>query len=167
MADTYWCTRLAAVFCVWQQMGAAQAGRCRAAPTRTQLGRLPAEVVIVSGIGTGRHQLEAVAVVLQRLKGGEWFTTRVSACSLFAATYPPVSGDTAIAQELCSMFRDLCRDETPMVRRAAASNIGALAAAVDTRTAQQVRRILHAHRPVTHRTACHLHISSVVLLHVW
>lgn len=38
------------------------------------------------------------------------------------------------------MFRDLCRDDTPMVRRAAASNIGALAAAVDTRTAQQVCR---------------------------
>lgn len=83
---------------------------------------------------------DAHCCVLQRLKGGEWFTTRVSACSLFAATYPPVSGDTAIAQELCSMFRDLCRDDTPMVRRAAASNVGPLAAAVDTRTAQQVRR---------------------------
>lgn len=77
--------------------------------------------------------------MLQRLKGGEWFTTRVSACSLFAASYPPVSSDTVVSQELCSMFRDLCRDDTPMVRRAAASNIGALAVAVDTRTAQQVR----------------------------
>lgn len=104
-------------------------------------------------------RLEARERVMQRLKGGEWFTTRVSACSLFAATYPPVSGDTAIAQELCSMFRDLCRDDTPMVRRAAASNIGSLAAAVDTRTAQQVRRSLRKPCRAALPTVCHLRIS--------
>jgi serine/threonine-protein phosphatase 2A regulatory subunit A len=74
---------------------------------------------------------------MQRLKGGEWFTMRVSVCGLFSTTYPLVA-DSPVQQELCTLFRDLCRDETPMVRRAAAHAIGDFAAAMECRTVQQV-----------------------------
>jgi HEAT repeat len=80
-------------------------------------------------------------VHMQRLKTGEWFTNRVSVCGLFATACELFATDTAVTQDLCTLFRDLCRDDTPMVRRAAASNIGSIAAAVDSRTVQQVRQL--------------------------
>lgn len=82
-----------------------------------------------------------VCVYLQRLKNGEWFTNRVSVCGLFATACPLFSSDTTTTQELCGLFRELCRDDTPMVRRAAANNIGPLADAMDARTVQQVRSL--------------------------
>lgn len=75
---------------------------------------------------------------VQRLKNGEWFTNRVSVCGLFATACPVFASDASTTQELTGLFRELCRDDTPMVRRAAAANIGPLADAVDARTVQQV-----------------------------
>ncbi|KJH48794.1 HEAT repeat protein [Dictyocaulus viviparus] len=60
--------------------------------------------------------------MLKRLATGDWFTSRTSACGLFSVAYPRVS--PAIKAELRSLFRQLCRDDTPMVRRAAASKLG-------------------------------------------
>jgi serine/threonine-protein phosphatase 2A regulatory subunit A len=53
----------------------------------------------------------------------------VSSCALFAVAYPraPVS----VRTELLSQFVTLCHDETPMVRRAAAHNLGKLAATME------------------------------------
>lgn len=63
--------------------------------------------------------------LLQRLSGGDWFTSRTSATSLFAAVYPRVGGDVTGTQEnLRKMFAQLCNDDTPMVRRAAARDLG-------------------------------------------
>ena len=88
-------------------------------------------------------------VRVQRLKNGEWFTNRVSVCGLFATACPLFATDATTTQELCGgLFRELCRDDTPMVRRAAAANIGPLADAVDARTVQQVR--------ATFATVCNL-----------
>nr|KAF6276440.1 protein phosphatase 2 scaffold subunit Aalpha [Pipistrellus kuhlii] len=70
--------------------------------------------------------LEAHFVPLvKRLAGGDWFTSRTSACGLFSVCYPRVS--SAVKAELRQYFRNLCSDDTPMVRRAAASKLGEFA----------------------------------------
>lgn len=74
--------------------------------------------------------LEAhVIPTLQTLVFGDWFTSRTSACALFSVCYPRVS--PAIKAELRNNFRQLCQDETPMVRRAAASKLGEFAKVVE------------------------------------
>ena len=64
--------------------------------------------------------------MLRRLSGGDWFTSRTSATSLFAAVYPRVGGPSvaAVQEDLRKMFAALCNDDTPMVRRAAARDLG-------------------------------------------
>ena len=51
---------------------------------------------------------------LQRLATGEWFTSRISACGLFAGAYARTTGSQRA--ELRQLYGLLCRDETPMVR---------------------------------------------------
>lgn len=60
--------------------------------------------------------------LLRRLAQGDWFTSRTSACALFATAYPLV--DEATQTEMRDLFRDLATDDTPMVRRAAAKALG-------------------------------------------
>lgn len=72
---------------------------------------------------------------MQKLASGEWFTSRVSACGLFAVGYQ--KADATTHGELRTLFKQLCRDDTPMVRRAAALNIGILAAAMEPEHVQQ------------------------------
>lgn len=60
---------------------------------------------------------------MQRLIAKEW-TSRVTATQLFSTAYPRVPA--AMRTELRDAFSKLCRDETPMVRRAAAQNLGGL-----------------------------------------
>ena len=67
--------------------------------------------------------------LVKRLASGDWFTSRTSACGLFSVCYPRVS--TTIRGDLRSHFRSLCQDDTPMVRRAAASKLGELAKVVE------------------------------------
>lgn len=62
--------------------------------------------------------------VLQRLSGADWFASRASACGLFDCCYGRVSA--ASKAELRKMFTKLCGDETPMVRRAAATHLNKL-----------------------------------------
>ncbi|KAG8570116.1 hypothetical protein GDO81_014716, partial [Engystomops pustulosus] len=70
--------------------------------------------------------LEAHFVPLvKRLASGDWFTSRTSACGLFSVCYPRVS--STVKAELRQHFRNLCSDDTPMVRRAAASKLGEFA----------------------------------------
>ncbi|XP_062463721.1 serine/threonine-protein phosphatase 2A 65 kDa regulatory subunit A alpha isoform, partial [Pezoporus occidentalis] len=63
--------------------------------------------------------------LVKRLAGGDWFTSRTSACGLFSVCYPRVS--SPVKAELRQYFRTLCSDDTPMVRRAAASKLGEFA----------------------------------------
>lgn len=65
----------------------------------------------------------------QRLATGEWFTARVSGAGLFAVAYPRASH--ALKAELRQLFSQLCHDDTPMVRRAAAQKLGGFAKAVE------------------------------------
>jgi len=64
-----------------------------------------------------KETIAKVFPMIKRLANGEWFTTRVSACGLFAATYPALPED--LQAELRSVFNNLCNDDTPMVRKAA------------------------------------------------
>jgi serine/threonine-protein phosphatase 2A regulatory subunit A len=68
---------------------------------------------------------EVFVPLLRRLATRDWFTSRISACALFATAYPRVP--KATKAEFRGMYGNLCRDDTPMVRRAATSNLGALA----------------------------------------
>lgn len=67
--------------------------------------------------------------LVQRLAGGDWFTSRASACGLFSVCYPRVSAP--VKAELRQHFRSLCQDDTPMVRRAAAFKLGEFARVVE------------------------------------
>uniref|UniRef100_A0A672R3R7 Serine/threonine-protein phosphatase 2A 65 kDa regulatory subunit A alpha isoform-like n=1 Tax=Sinocyclocheilus grahami TaxID=75366 RepID=A0A672R3R7_SINGR len=63
--------------------------------------------------------------LVKRLASGDWFTSRTSACGLFSVCYPRVS--STVKAEIRQHFRTLCSDDTPMVRRAAASKLGEFA----------------------------------------
>lgn len=63
--------------------------------------------------------------LLKRLSGGDWFTSRTSAAALFSAIYSKVS--TSTQDDLRKMYGALCNDDTPMVRRAAARDLGSFA----------------------------------------
>ncbi|XP_013394072.1 serine/threonine-protein phosphatase 2A 65 kDa regulatory subunit A alpha isoform-like isoform X3 [Lingula anatina] len=67
--------------------------------------------------------------LVKRLSGGDWFTSRTSACGLFSVCYQRVSA--GVKAELRQHFRNLCSDDTPMVRRAAASKLGEFAKVVE------------------------------------
>lgn len=73
--------------------------------------------------------VEHVLPLLRRLATAEWFTGRISATALLPIVYPRLPGnpatDDATRKELRSLFAHLCRkEETPMVKRAAAANLG-------------------------------------------
>ena len=67
--------------------------------------------------------------LVKRLAGGEWFTSRTSATALFAAGYTKASAPTR--DELRRLFAGLCTDDTPMVRRAAAKELGGFSKTLD------------------------------------
>ncbi|KAI9363418.1 armadillo-type protein [Zopfochytrium polystomum] len=71
-----------------------------------------------------QHVEEHFIPMVKRLSLGDWFTSRTSACGLYAPTYhlatPPVQ------DELRRLFAQLCHDDTPMVRRAAATHLAKL-----------------------------------------
>lgn len=56
-----------------------------------------------------------------RLAQTEWFTGRVSACSLFYHAY---SRANAQKERLRKKFMELCQEDTPMIRRVCAAKIG-------------------------------------------
>ncbi len=70
--------------------------------------------------------------MIERLATGEWFTARISACGLYSAVYKRTSPQ--IATQLRTQFRQLCNDDTPMVRRSAAINLGEMASCLDLDT---------------------------------
>ncbi|CAG8524239.1 10464_t:CDS:10 [Paraglomus brasilianum] len=73
-----------------------------------------------------KQQIETYYIPLvKRLSEGEWFTNRTSACGLYATAYKNATVATQI--ELRTAFKRFCSDDTPMVRRAAAKNLAAMA----------------------------------------
>ena len=57
---------------------------------------------------------------LKRLSSHDWFTGRASACGLYAPVYEKA---TKSQEELRKLFGQLCQDDTPMVRRQAATQL--------------------------------------------
>mmetsp|Transcript_2576 Transcript_2576/g.6217 ORF Transcript_2576/g.6217 Transcript_2576/m.6217 type:complete len:605 (-) Transcript_2576:274-2088(-) len=75
------------------------------------------------------HLLTHFVPLVKRLATADWFTSRISACSLFTVAYPRVP--PATRSELRATFKVLCRDDTPMVRRAASSALGGFAGVLE------------------------------------
>lgn len=79
--------------------------------------------------------------LLRRLSTGDWFTSRTSACALFAAAYPNAAPEAQ--EEMRRLFAALVADDTPMVRRAAARALGVslCAGSTDTLAVCESRRL--------------------------
>ena len=96
------------------------------------------------------HQIvEVYLPLLRRLSSGEWFTSRSSATALYASAYPRLSSESAsqdpstssstgdvsaLREEMVKMFSALCTDDTPMVRRSAAKEMGGFTKTLDKPT---------------------------------
>lgn len=61
----------------------------------------------------------ALVSLATRLVGADWFTAKVSAACILPAILQATRD-----QELRFLYKELCTDETPMVRRSAAQNLG-------------------------------------------
>lgn len=68
--------------------------------------------------------------LIGRLATHDWFTSRISVCSLFTAALPKVG--EAKKQELLKKYCALCGDDTPMVRRQAALALADIAQVTGT-----------------------------------
>jgi len=64
--------------------------------------------------------------LIPRLAGADWFTSKVSASGLIAVAYRKCT-DPTTHEILRKTFRILCEDESPLVRRAASSNLPGIA----------------------------------------
>ncbi|KAL3700092.1 hypothetical protein R1sor_018114 [Riccia sorocarpa] len=67
--------------------------------------------------------------LVKRLSAGEWSSARSSACGLFHIAYP--RAPDLLRAELISIYKKLCHDDMPAVRRAAGSNLLKFAAMVE------------------------------------
>lgn len=67
--------------------------------------------------------------LVQRLLGEAWWTSKVSAAGLLATAYPLAAPETQAA--LKASLPAITKDETPMVRRAVATNLGGLCAVLE------------------------------------
>jgi serine/threonine-protein phosphatase 2A regulatory subunit A len=68
------------------------------------------------------QQIEESFVPLVRtLSQADWFTSRSAATGLYGVMYERVN--SSVQDHLRQWFAQLCQDDTPMVRREAASNL--------------------------------------------
>eukprot|EP00283_Hemiselmis_rufescens_P004632 CAMPEP_0173421322 /NCGR_PEP_ID=MMETSP1357-20121228/2477_1 /TAXON_ID=77926 /ORGANISM="Hemiselmis rufescens, Strain PCC563" /LENGTH=587 /DNA_ID=CAMNT_0014384227 /DNA_START=49 /DNA_END=1812 /DNA_ORIENTATION=- len=65
---------------------------------------------------------ERLVPLLKRLATGDYNSTHIASAPLFSAIYPSVSAGSQ--GEMRSMFAQLCRDDIPMVRKAACQALG-------------------------------------------
>jgi len=63
--------------------------------------------------------------IIKQLGNWDNYPSRVSACYLISCCYPHISPQEKL--EIRQLFSELANDDTPMVRRATASNIAAMA----------------------------------------
>ena len=68
------------------------------------------------------------APVVVKLAQSEWFTGKVTSCSLFRACYAKSGG---LKDRLLKQFVQLCNEDTAMIRRACAREFGKLSSQVD------------------------------------
>jgi len=80
-------------------------------------------VIVMNELCTQKSHADAWMGVAKRLAAADWFTAKVSACGIIAPILA-LGGHQDI--ELLAIYKDLCQDETPMVRRAAAKYLGSV-----------------------------------------
>jgi serine/threonine-protein phosphatase 2A regulatory subunit A len=68
------------------------------------------------------------ATMIADLATKEWFTSRISAATLLAHAYPRLKPNQQ--QDFVRYLESLCKDDTPMVRRVAAQNLGPMVQAI-------------------------------------
>ena len=66
--------------------------------------------------------------MLTTLATNDWYSARIASCSLFSIIFPKMGLEAQ--SELIKLFVELGKDDTPMVRRAAAVNIGSMCSIV-------------------------------------
>lgn len=76
---------------------------------------------IICGILSTEQVEQYFVPLIERLAIGDWFTSRSSSAGLFAVAYGKATPSNH--DKLRQLFNQLCQDETPMVRRAAATNL--------------------------------------------
>jgi serine/threonine-protein phosphatase 2A regulatory subunit A len=103
-------------------------GLCKADETLVR----QAAVESLRHIGSGMNADEinaGMAPLVKRLLAEAWWTSKVSAAGLLATAYPLAAAETQA--ELKGALPAITKDETPMVRRSVATNLGALCAALE------------------------------------
>eukprot|EP00929_Paragymnodinium_shiwhaense_P013204 TRINITY_DN121068_c0_g1_i1.p1 TRINITY_DN121068_c0_g1~~TRINITY_DN121068_c0_g1_i1.p1 ORF type:complete len:590 (-),score=138.64 TRINITY_DN121068_c0_g1_i1:236-2005(-) len=80
-----------------------------------------------------------VCALVGRLASHEWFTPRISVCSLFVDCLPKVSESKQ--DDLLKLYFRLCSDDAPMVRRQAANVLGSVAGVVPTHLLTEVMNV--------------------------
>jgi len=80
--------------------------------------------------------IEHMMPLVRRCADADWFTGRISATALCAGVYarlPNTAEGENLKKELRTLYANLCKkEETPMVKRAAAANLGAFASMLDS-----------------------------------
>lgn len=76
-------------------------------------------VLVCNELVLKSDDMTAFVGVAKRLGAADWFTAKVSACGMIAGVLKK-----QLNSELLQLYRELCHDDTPMVRRAAAKNLG-------------------------------------------
>jgi serine/threonine-protein phosphatase 2A regulatory subunit A len=90
--------------------------------------------------------------MIKRLTAADWFTPKVSAAGIIASLFnlvPPTD-----YTELLNLYKELCVDETPMVRRAAAKHLGSVLAVNSNSSLNSNRNAAHQQQ---HKDFC-LHV---------
>ena len=64
--------------------------------------------------------------MIGRLATKEWFTARISACTLIPVAFPQMNSNPEMQNQYLQYFASLCKDDAPMVRRIASRNLGPL-----------------------------------------
>ncbi|KAM7533662.1 hypothetical protein Aperf_G00000120909 [Anoplocephala perfoliata] len=77
---------------------------------------------------TDKDLQEHIYPLVRRLATGDWFSSRASACGLFAIIYGRIDNPSRL--DILTLAQNLTTDDTPMVRRALAAVLGELALAM-------------------------------------
>lgn len=75
--------------------------------------------------------------MVKRLVAADWFTAKVSAAGMCPKLFEVTNED-----DLRFVYRDLCQDDTPMVRRSAAKNLGSFLSQLSFEKVQELQPIL-------------------------
>ncbi|KAI9226689.1 MAG: armadillo-type protein [Piptocephalis tieghemiana] len=116
---------------------------------------------IASSFTTPLQAEEHFLPLVRRLTEGEWFTARTSACGLYTSAYSQITDEETQA-ELLRAYSGLCADDTPMVRRAAATHLADLVPHVKTSVA--VSSLLPLFERLTNDTQDSVRLLTVSVL---